>query len=221
MNPYVQYYEGQVGGNRSSVSRVYVGAPHQRGHGIGSFLGGLFRRAMPYLIRGARTLGKEAMRAGINVVEDVENNVPLDVALRTRFKATGQTLKRKAQEEFKNEIGKIMRGGGYKISGIGSRDHSISGYRSTYVDAPATKRRKLSLRGNAYKTKRRKRGARRKSTVCLRKKKSTLKRKKKIISRRPWKKEKKASRSATGARKKNKNKDNDRRAALRGDIFGV
>jgi len=41
---------------------------HQCGHGIGSFLGGLFRKILFYLDKGARAIGKEALRAGINVM---------------------------------------------------------------------------------------------------------------------------------------------------------
>jgi len=50
--------------------------------GIGSFLGGLFRKILPYLGKGARAIGKEALRAGINVIEDVENNTPLKEAMK-------------------------------------------------------------------------------------------------------------------------------------------
>ncbi|XP_043476195.1 glutamic acid-rich protein-like [Leptopilina heterotoma] len=42
MSIYENYYTSQVG--RGGVSQVYVGSAYQRGHGIGSFLGGLFRR---------------------------------------------------------------------------------------------------------------------------------------------------------------------------------
>ena len=55
---------------------VFIGSPYQRGHGIGSFLGGLFRKILPFLNKGARAVEKEALRAGINMIEDVENNKP-------------------------------------------------------------------------------------------------------------------------------------------------
>jgi len=32
------------------------------------FLGGLFRKILPYLIKDARAVGKEVLRAGINVI---------------------------------------------------------------------------------------------------------------------------------------------------------
>lgn len=94
--------------------RVYVGAPYQRGHGIGSFLGGLFRRVLPYLSRGARAIGKEALRAGINVMEDVENNTPFKEALKNRVKESRGNLKRKAEEK----LSKLMKGSGYKATAL-------------------------------------------------------------------------------------------------------
>jgi hypothetical protein len=109
---YYSYYESQIGGasRGGGIPRVFVGSSYQRGHGIGSFLGGLFRRILPYLYRGARAVGKEALRAGANIIEDVENNTPLKLAVKTRFKESRDNLKRKAQENISN----LMRGTGYK-----------------------------------------------------------------------------------------------------------
>lgn len=107
-----EYYDTQNGGRSGGIKRVFVGAPYQRGHGIGSFLGGLFRRVLPYLSKGVRTVGKEALRAGINVMEDVENNIPFKDAVKSRFKESSGNLKRKAREK----ITSLMKGSGYKVS---------------------------------------------------------------------------------------------------------
>ncbi|XP_063972043.1 uncharacterized protein F54H12.2-like [Diachasmimorpha longicaudata] len=68
MSPYITYYANQAGGRTvdrySDFGRVFVGSPYQRGHGIGAFLGGLFRRILPYLGSAARAVGKEALNAG-------------------------------------------------------------------------------------------------------------------------------------------------------------
>lgn len=126
MDPYIAYYESQLGGGRSdgynSFGRIYIGTPYQRGHGIGSFLGGLLRRAMPLITSGARAVGKEALRAGMNILSDGAQGVPLKDALEHRLTESGLNLKRKAQEK----IGNLMRGSGYKagvkrIRGIQSR----------------------------------------------------------------------------------------------------
>ena len=76
---YEQYYAQQSG----SGMPVYYGAHSQRGHGLGSFLSGLFRRAVPFLTRGAKSLGKQALRTGLNIANDVvEGSSFKDLAMR-------------------------------------------------------------------------------------------------------------------------------------------
>lgn len=115
MAHYLEYYENQVGGGAvsrySRFGRVYVGAPYQQGHGIGAFLGGLFRQIMPIFGRAAKAVGKEALSAGMNVVGDVASRqIPLRESLENRLTESGLRLKRKATEK----LDQIMRGSGYK-----------------------------------------------------------------------------------------------------------
>ena len=94
----------------SGINRVYVGSAYQRGHGIGKFLGGLFRKAIPLLSRGSKALGREALRTGLNVLTDVAQAVPLKESVRRRVKESGGNLKRKVEEKFDA----YMEGDGYK-----------------------------------------------------------------------------------------------------------
>src|SRR5258705_12709118 len=55
------YYAHQAGGG---VGSVFAGQRYQRGHGLGSFFGGLFRSAMPLITRGLRALGRQALSSG-------------------------------------------------------------------------------------------------------------------------------------------------------------
>ena len=70
---------------------VFRGSRMQRGYGIGSVLSGLFRAAVPFLRKGAKSLGKEALRTGINVGQDVLNGQNLKKAVRSR---AGQSVKK-------------------------------------------------------------------------------------------------------------------------------
>ena len=106
-----EYYDTQNASRGDGIPRVFVGSPYQRGHGIGSFLGGLFRKVLPFLSKGVRAVGKEALRAGINVIEDIENNTPFKEAVKSRFKESSGNLKRKAKEK----ITSLMTGTGYKV----------------------------------------------------------------------------------------------------------
>ena len=55
---YEDYYMQQSG----SGLPVYAGGRGQRGHGIGSILSGFFRSAVPFLKRGLKFLGRQALR---------------------------------------------------------------------------------------------------------------------------------------------------------------
>lgn len=127
MDYYDEYFDVQMGsGARTGyggISHVYIGSPNQRGHGIGSFLGGLFRRIIPLLKQGARTVGREALRSGINMTSDVVNSgVQPREAFQTRLREAGQNLKRKAEEK----INSLMKGSGYKGSKINKLVHSAA-----------------------------------------------------------------------------------------------
>lgn len=105
--PYEHYYKHQAG---SGVGVIYKGAPHQRGHGIGSFLGGLFRSVLPLLSNGAKVIGREALNAGVGLLSDMVSAKPLDESVTNRFKDATSKLKRKADEK----LDRLMRGSGYK-----------------------------------------------------------------------------------------------------------
>lgn len=107
MCPYHHYYSHQAG---TGVGIVYRGVPHQRGHGIGSFLGGLFRSVFPLLKSGAKAIGSEALNAGMGLLTDVINARPLDESVKTQLKNVSANLKRRAD----NKIDSMMSGSGYK-----------------------------------------------------------------------------------------------------------
>ncbi|GBO11298.1 hypothetical protein AVEN_245960-1 [Araneus ventricosus] len=61
------YYLHQVGNGPS----FYQGQPLQKGYGIGGWFKRLFRTALQFLSRGAKSVGKEVLRAGTQVANDV------------------------------------------------------------------------------------------------------------------------------------------------------
>jgi DnaJ-class molecular chaperone len=46
---------------------VFAGRRYQRGHGLGSIFGGLFKAAVPLLKKGAKTLEREALKTVLNI----------------------------------------------------------------------------------------------------------------------------------------------------------
>lgn len=112
MSHYIAYYDNQVG---SGIEHVFVGSPYQRGNGIGSFLSGLFRKAVPLLTRGAKTVGKEALHTGFNVLGDMTQSIPFKESLKSRSKEATSNLKRRADETLE----KYMTGSGRKKLRVG------------------------------------------------------------------------------------------------------
>lgn len=106
--PYEHYYSHQAG---SGIGVIYKGAAYQRGHGIGSFLGGLFRSVLPLLSSGARVVGKEALNAGVGLLSDMVNARPMEDSIKTRLKDATSNLKRKAHDKIDRLN---MSGSGYK-----------------------------------------------------------------------------------------------------------
>lgn len=103
----------------SQIGRGYVydgGTPFpevsQRGCGIGSYLGGLFRKALPHLKKGGQAVRKEVIRAGTRVAKDhLMDKVPLPDAISDSVKESRDRLKRKAVKKVTE-----MLGGGYKTT---------------------------------------------------------------------------------------------------------
>ena len=78
---YEDYYSRQVGG----LMLVFVGSRHQRGHGLGSVLEGIFHRfVIPLFKTHNKALARDALRTGVNVVEDVLDGRTLKESVKRR-----------------------------------------------------------------------------------------------------------------------------------------
>ena len=81
---YEDYYTRQSGGEVP----VFYGARTQRGHGLGSILGGLFRRALPFVSSGAKILGQQAT----NVISDMIDGKSFQDSAKSRLKEDIKTF---------------------------------------------------------------------------------------------------------------------------------
>ena len=91
---YHEYYLNQAGRGYP----VYTGTRYQRGHGLGSIIGSLFKSAVPLLKRGAKTLGRKALKTGLNLASDIMEGQNVTQATKSRLKSTGQNLLQKAMD---------------------------------------------------------------------------------------------------------------------------
>jgi len=108
MTPLGQYVrQAGGGGGGHGIDPVYSVSPFvQRGHGIGSFLCGLWRTVQPVLWSGAKSLGREALRTSENIMTEIAAN-------------PGQ-----ARDILSTQnIIKILRGGGRKKNKASSHSH--------------------------------------------------------------------------------------------------
>jgi len=144
---------------------VYRGAVYQRGHGIGSFLGGLFRSMTPLFKNAASAVGKEALHQGIGFLGDIAPGTmhPKEAA-GARFKNFTSALKRK----FDDKMDRVFSGGG-----AGSRGYKRR--RITRV-TPQSLTNRLGTRVSKKRRRRRKkiRKPKRKKTALRRKKHSKV-----------------------------------------------
>lgn len=77
-------YGGYVQAGKGGDFPVFRGSRMQRGYGLGSILSGMFRTAIPFLKSGAKALGKQALKTGVSIGQDVLNGQNLKTAARRR-----------------------------------------------------------------------------------------------------------------------------------------
>ncbi len=75
------YYLHQAGrGSHCGIGPFHSAPPFlQRGHGLGSFLSGLFRLVRPVLWSGLKAVGRETLRTGGRILSDLADNTAGDV----------------------------------------------------------------------------------------------------------------------------------------------
>jgi len=99
---YYKYYLVQSGKGLDDIGPLlHSVVPYQRGRGLGSFFGGLFRYLKPIFTSGANILKKEVINSGINALSDI---------------ATGANLKEVVQDRSKEIIKNVRRGAVQKLN---------------------------------------------------------------------------------------------------------
>ena len=77
---------------------VFAGRRYQRGHGLGSIFGGLFKAAMPLLKKGAKILEREALKTGLTIAGEVVQGRNIKRAAKSRLKSTEEKLLQQAMD---------------------------------------------------------------------------------------------------------------------------
>lgn len=90
-----------VGGR---VQRGYGRFRTQRGNGLGGVLRRLFRSAVPFLIRGGKEVGRHALKAGVNIGEDVLAGKNAKTAAESRLTEALGNVTKKAIDHAKGHF---------------------------------------------------------------------------------------------------------------------
>lgn len=84
---------------------VFRGGRFQRGYGLGSFFQSLARRALPFLQKGAQSLGRAALKAGTDITQDVLMGKNLRESAQSRLQQTAKNLKEQALNRIIHQSG--------------------------------------------------------------------------------------------------------------------
>lgn len=90
INDEYKCFHGQIG-NGVDIP-IFRGSRFQKGYGIGSMLSGLFRSALPVIKRGAVSLGKTALRRGLNIAQDAITGKSLKQSVANNLREAGSEL---------------------------------------------------------------------------------------------------------------------------------
>lgn len=93
---YTDYYLNQIG---TGVGSIYAGPAYQKGYGIGSFLGGLFRGVYPLLKKTSKAVGSELLKSGVGFLTDLTRD-DADVAIKKRGKEIIQNLSARTSDHL-------------------------------------------------------------------------------------------------------------------------
>ncbi|GBL63119.1 hypothetical protein AVEN_107143-1 [Araneus ventricosus] len=92
--------------HKGSGIPYYEGVSFQKGYGLGGIFGRLFRAVLPFLVKGGKALGKEALITGTNVINDVFSGEDIKIAAKRRSKEAGKNLARTAVDKVQSMIGR-------------------------------------------------------------------------------------------------------------------
>ena len=110
----IKYQSGFGPAPNFNVFKAYYPRP-QRGGGFGGVFRGIFRRAIPLLKRGLATVGRRALKAGGDVLEDVVvNRTPIKLAVKRRAKTELDELKK----QFGGRRSKGINRGGHRRNSL-------------------------------------------------------------------------------------------------------
>lgn len=167
MSQYDRFFAGsQIGGRSSNVGPIYKARIHyQRGRGLSDVFLGLYRFIKPFLVSGSKALGKEALRAGNEILENVGTQ-----SISSLLKEQGNKSLQNLTEKAKTKLNEMQES---NLSGKGIKRRQIT---VNELIASLSKPRKTTKRRTTKKTKAKSPNKKTKKTSAKKTTKKTKKR---------------------------------------------
>lgn len=126
VDKYFKFYSEQASGS----SYAHFGTlRRQRGRGLGDFLAGLFRRVLPFISGGLKSLGGEVLETTVGLFKDHLKGKNMSESVEDRVTSAGKRLGGKAATSLKGMVGlgiKRQRKRGRSQKSSGSRTRNTS-----------------------------------------------------------------------------------------------
>jgi hypothetical protein len=85
---YAKYYAAQAGGSLP----VFYGAHKMQGHGFADFMGKIWKFLSPIVTPTLKTMRDEGIKSGIQVLSDLQRDVPLQTSVKSHAKSATQNV---------------------------------------------------------------------------------------------------------------------------------
>ena len=120
-----KFFQELVKNQQVGFGYGFVGTPYQRGAGLGSIFASLFRAIAPMAKSAAKTVGKRALNAGLNVASDVLSGQNPKEALKMRGKEMGGDLIQDVKSAVRKRGRRGMKGGRRGAPGKRKKKNSV------------------------------------------------------------------------------------------------
>ncbi|GBN09059.1 hypothetical protein AVEN_126253-1 [Araneus ventricosus] len=96
-----EYYTQQAGNGLS----YYKGVSLQKGSGLGGIFKSFYRMILPIFKSGAKAVGKQALKSGIDIANDLMQGKEMKASAKQRAKEAAKILTEKAADKAKTMVG--------------------------------------------------------------------------------------------------------------------
>lgn len=125
----------------------FAGYPHQRGAGLGSVFNSLWRFALPFAKSAGKAVGRQALKTGVGVAQDVLNGENVGIAMEKGATTGARKLAKRTIKTVSKRVNQKGKGLGRQPKKPTKRTIGVYKQRKTIKRGKPNKRRKSTKRG--------------------------------------------------------------------------